>query len=526
MIVESKTRVTSPDDGELLAAVTAIREPLLLTYDDANATVSVVRDVTAAEVSSAAFRGILPPLFPEWLGDRRFLAVHGTRFPYVVGEMARGITSEAMVLAAGRNDILAFFGSAGLSRERVSAAIGEFTRLLDPTGHPWGVNLIHSPADPGLEDALVDLFLERGVRRVSASAFMDLQPSVVRYAASGLTRDENGLPIRRNHVFAKISRPDVARNFMAPPPAAMLADLVASGRITRAEAELAAGLPVAEDITAEADSGGHTDNRPLLALLPTLFAVRDELATTYEFPVEVRVGAAGGLGTPAAVAAAFAAGAAYVVTGSVNQATIESGLSVRARRMLDDVALTDTAMAACADMFEMGVQVQVLRKGTLFAMRANKLHKLYRTYDTIEAIPKAERERIERQIFRASLDDVWAETRRYFAANDPSELARAERDAHHRMALVFRWYLGLSSRWPLIDAPERADDYQIWCGPAMGAFNAWVAGTPLADPDRSVVDIALNLLEGAAIATRAHQLRAFGVHVPALAFNIPPRRLR
>jgi hypothetical protein len=60
----------------------------------------------------------------------------------------------------------------------------------------------------------------------------------------------------------------------------------------------------------------------------------------------------------------------------------------------------------------------------------------------------------------------------------------------------------------------------------MGAFNAWVAGTPLADPERSVVDIALNLLEGAAIATRAQQLRSFGVHVPALAFNIPPRRLR
>ena len=36
----------------------------------------------------------LPPLYPEWLGDRSFDEVHGLRFPYVAGAMANGIAIE------------------------------------------------------------------------------------------------------------------------------------------------------------------------------------------------------------------------------------------------------------------------------------------------------------------------------------------------------------------------------------------------------------------------------------------------
>src|SRR5206468_10061702 len=133
---------------------------------------------------------------------------------------------------------------------------------------------------------------------------------------------------------------------------------------------LAAHIPVAEDVTVEADSGGHTDNRSLVALLPAILALRDELTTRHGFARPIRVGAAGGLGTPAAVAAAFSLGAAYVVTGSVNQATREAGLSDDAKRMLAQADIADVTMAPAADMFELGVKVQVLRRGTFFAPRS------------------------------------------------------------------------------------------------------------------------------------------------------------
>ena len=95
------------------------------------------------------------------------------------------------------------------------------------------------------------------------------------------------------------------------------------------------------------------------------------------------------------------------------------------------------------------------------------------------------------------------------------------------MALVFRWYLGQSSHWAINGNPARLVDYQIWCGPAMGAFNAWAAGSFL-EPieNRTVSEIGLNLLYGAAALTRAQQLRAAGCNVPQRLFSYAPRELK
>ena len=94
------------------------------------------------------------------------------------------------------------------------------------------------------------------------------------------------------------------------------------------------------------------------------------------------------------------------------------------------------------------------------------------------------------------------------------------------MALCFRWYVGRSSRWAIGGDANRRLDYQIWCGPAMGAFNRWVSGSFLEPPEaRGAVQIALNLLEGAAVITRAHQLRSYGAPMPSAAFAFTPRQL-
>ena len=470
--------------------------------------------------------GMLPPLYPEWLGDRSFGAVHQLRFPYVCGAMANGIATTTLVAAAARGGFLGFFGAAGLPLHRIESAVDELQKTLDPEGLPWGSNLIHSPNEPELEESAAELYIARGVRRVSASAYMNLTPAIVRYAASGLHLDAAGHVQRRHFVFAKISRPEVARRFLEPPPQKMLDGLVAQGKLTTEEARLAALLPVAEDYTVEADSGGHTDNQTLTALFPIILALRDEIAQERGYTRPIRIGAAGGLGTPTALAAAFSLGAAYCLTGSVNQACVESGLHERGRLMLAGAGLADVVMAPAADMFELGVDVQVLKRGTMFSVRARKLYELYRTYESLEAIPADERAKVERDMLRATFEEAWASTREFWLGREAAQVERAERDSRHLMALVFRSYLGLSSRWAIVGDGERETDYQIWCGPAMGAFNAWTRGTFLAEPgNRSVVQVGYNLLEGAAAVTRAQQLRAYGLSVPAAAFDFRPRPL-
>jgi len=78
--------------------------------------------------------------------------------------------------------------------------------------------------------------------------------------------------------------------------------------------------------------------------------------------------------------------------------------------------------------------------------------------------------------------------------------------------LVFRWYLGQSSRWANVGEPTRKLDYQVWCGPAMGAFNEWTKGSFLEQAhNRRVVPVAYNLLYGAAVLLRLNMLRCQGV---------------
>jgi PfaD family protein len=194
--------------------------------------------------------------------------------------------------------------------------------------------------------------------------------------------------------------------------------------------------------------------------------------------------------------------------------------------MLAEAGIADVTMAPAADMFELGVKVQVLRRGTMFAVRAARLYELYAGHRSWDEVPAGAREKTEKEILRSSFEQVWDDTRTFFLGRDPREVARAESDPRHKMALVYRWYLGKSSKWSIAGDSERRVDYQIWCGPAMGAFNEWVKGSFLADPERrSVVQIALNLLEGAAVVTRTQQLRSAGVPVPPQAFGFRPRPL-
>jgi len=82
----------------------------------------------------------------------------------------------------------------------------------------------------------------------------------------------------------------------------------------------------------------------------------------------------------------------------------------------------------------------------------------------------------------------------------------------------------MASQWARDGKKDRAADFQIWCGPAMGAFNCWAQGTCLEPMEnRTVKQIAWNLLEGATRLTRAAQLRSFGVAMPAGAYRYTPQ---
>lgn len=481
-----------------------IDQPAWVINDHGNLAVSAV-EPPLAERSDYSILAALPAWTQEDLGDAAFKQAYGLRYALMAGAMANAIASEQMVIALARAGYLGSFGAAGLPPTRLETAIQTIQQAL-PT-ETFAFNLINSPNEPALEQRAVELYLKHGIKVIEASAYLDMTPPLVHFRAAGLSRAADGSIQVANRIIAKLSRKEVARRFMEPAPQDLLQTLLSQGHITPQQAEMAAQIPMADDITVEADSGGHTDNRPLVNLLPTMVALRDQIQSIRGYAQSIRIGAGGGISTPEAALAAFMMGAAYVVTGSINQACVESGASDHTRRLLAQADMADVTMAPSSDMFEMGVRVQVLKRGTMFAVRAQKLYELYTRYPSIEAIPAEDRQKLETQVFKRELNSIWDDTVRFFQERDPRQIERANQDPRQKMALIFRWYLGLSSRWSNSGEKGREMDYQIWCGPSMGSFNDWVRGTYLEQPEnRCIVDISNHLLRGAAYLYRLRML--------------------
>ncbi|MGP6087644.1 ACP S-malonyltransferase [Antarctobacter jejuensis] len=427
---------------------------------------------------------------PETLGSAAFRNAHGTRYAHICGAMVHGIASVDLVLACGRAGILSFFGSGGLPPDRVEAAIKQISNALGQ-GAPWGINLLNGSN----EAQNVALFLRHGVRRIEASAYIKITKELVRYRLSGLSRDGDGVRID-NMIVAKLSRPEVARNFLDPAPEALVSELLAEGAVTPEMAELARRVPMADDICVEADSGGHTDQGVAAVLVPAICRLRDAVQDERGYATPVRIGAGGGIATPEAAVSALMLGAEFLVTGSINQCTVEAGTSDLVKQMLSEAEVQDTAYAPAGDMFEIGAKVQVLRRGVFFPARANRLFELYSRHDSLDEIDSRSRAQVEEKYFRKSFGEVWEACCDYWPAE---AVAHAERTPKQKMAYVFRWYFGLSGRMALQGNAERKLDFQIHCGRSMGAFNQWVAGTSLSDwRARQVANVTLHLLDGTA----------------------------
>jgi trans-AT polyketide synthase/acyltransferase/oxidoreductase domain-containing protein len=431
----------------------------------------------------------------ESLGDAQFKRDYGLRYAYLTGSMYRGIASVEMVARVAQAGMLGFFGSGGLTLEEIERAVDALERRLRGGG-TWGVNLLHRPDDPDAEDLVVDRLLAHRVRLVEASAYMRITPALIRFRAMGLRRDRDGRVEAENRIIAKISRPEVAEDFLSPAPIVMVEAMVASGALSKEQRTLLGQVPMADDLCAEADSGGHTDGAAAYALFPAILRLRDEMRRTHGYVQRVRVGAAGGIGTPEAAAAAFVLGADFVLTGSINQCTAEAGTSDAVKDLLQQMSVQDTEYAPAGDMFELGAKVQVLRRGLFFASRANRLHELYRFHDSLDSIDARTRAQIEERYFHRTFDEVYREVKAHHPAR---EIEKAERNPKHKMALIFRWYFARANQLALAGDPESRVDYQIPCGPALGAFNVWVKGTPLENwRNRHVDEIGKKLMTAAA----------------------------
>jgi len=429
------------------------------------------------------------------LGSAEFRKDYNVQYAYAAGAMFRGVASKELVVRMGKAGFLSHYGTGGLSTEQIEKGIVHIQTELSG-GEPYGMNFLHYPEMPDKEEKLIDLYLKYGVRNVEASAFLQITPALVRYRANGLSPNESGTVDIKNKIIAKVSRPEIASAFLSPAPERIVNKLRALNRITQEQADLLKRVPMADDLCVEADSAGHTDQGVAYTLMPAMLRLRDEMMKNFNYPKRVRVGAAGGIGTPDAAAAAFVLGADFIVTGSINQCTVEAGTSDSVKDLLEQMNVQDTEYAPAGDMFELGARVQVLKKGVFFPARANSLYDLYRHHNSLDEIDEQTKKRLQEKYFRRSFDEIYDDVKEYFLKADPRQIEKAERNPKHKMALIFRWYFHYSIEVALAGDETRKVDYQIHCGPALGAFNQWVKGTELEKwKNRHVDEIAEKLIK-------------------------------
>jgi trans-AT polyketide synthase, acyltransferase and oxidoreductase domains len=432
---------------------------------------------------------------PSKLGCNQFKKDYNLTYAYLAGSMYRGISSTEMVVRLAKAGMLGFFGAGGLGTDELEEAILCIQKELT-NGEPYGINLLHNLTDSQREEQKVDILLKHGVTTIEASAFLSITPALIRFRAEGLRRETTGAVTSRNRIIAKVSRPEVAEAFLSPAPERLIGKMVQENRLTEEQARLLREIPVADDLCVEADSGGHTDAGVAFTLLPAMLKMRDQMMSKFGYRKKIRIGAAGGIGTPEAAAAAFVLGADFVLTGSINQCTMEAGTSAAVKDLLQQMDVQDTEYAPSGDLFELGAKVQVLKKGLFFPARANKLFELYRFHDSLEEIDEKTRAQLEEKYFRCSLAERYQELQSH---SSPEEAAKAELNPKKKMALVFKSYFSRCTQLALSGAHEGRVDYQIHCGPALGAFNQWVKGTALEHwRNRHVDELGIHIMTGTA----------------------------
>ncbi len=436
-------------------------------------------------------------LAAQFLGCDEFKKDYNLKYAYLAGGMHRGISSKEMIIKLGKNGMMGFLGTGELSIDKIRDDIGYIQRNL-ASYEPYGVNLTYNYSNPDMEDKIVGVLLETGIKCIEVSAYMSLTPAIVRYKLEGLKKDNSGKIVSTNRIIAKVSRPEIAEMFMSPVSEYMINKLLVEGKITAKEAEMAKEVPMADDICVEA--GWYMGCGVSYSLMPVMLKLRDEIMKKYNYHKKIRVGAAGGIGTPEAVAAAFVLGADFILTGSINQCTIEAKISSQVKDMLQKMNVQDTEYVPSGDTFEIGGKVQVLKKGLFFPARATKLYELYRMYNSIEEINEKTKRQIQDKYFKRSFNDVYRELKELLPEQ---EIKRLENDPKYKMKLIFKCYFKYAEDLAISGSEENRVNYQILCSSALGAFNQWVKGTDVENwKNRHVEEIGIILMKEAAESLR------------------------
>lgn len=424
------------------------------------------------------------------LGSASFKKRYGLDYAYLIGGMFKGISSAAMVIEAARSGMLAFYGARDVPLKILKQQLGEIKAGV-PGGRCFGVSLFHNPFDIRAEEQIIDLLISEDIRCISLSGCFDVFPHILRYRIAGLYRDKEGVIKNRHKVIVKISHPAIMELFLQPPSEKQIRELLDRQLITAEQAGLARnigggirggiregigegmGIGIADDFCVTGEAAARTGQESGFTLLPALKRIKEKVCPAYPGAREVHIGYAGGIGTPEAAMTAFLLGADFILTGTINQCTLEARTGGTAKRLLQNAGVQDTGPAPSFELFETGGRIRVLKKGSFYASRSLFFAGLYSRFNSLEKIDGKTVTKLEKDYFFKSLSEVDGLIREKYHHN-PEVLAKMDGKPGFKMAMFFRYYYNYCAGLAINDNQENILNYQIFCSPAMGSCNRWL----------------------------------------------------
>lgn len=423
----------------------------------------------------------------DGIGSLEFKQDYQTIYPYVVGSMGNGISSISLVKKLANAGIVSYFGSANLSMKSLVIAIEKLAELIT-SKTSYGINILFEPCNVAKHQQLIEICLENNVSNIEISGFDEVTETLVEFRLCGLSLRQNHIS-RNNKILLKTSSSSVASEFLKCPPKHLVESLLAKGKISSQQAQLSESVSMVDDICMEGSGGWQASHVATLILLPELIQLRDAELARLRLSHHVRIGCSGGIGTPQAMSAMFNIGADFILTGSINQCTVEADISDRVKDVLATIQPQDTCQVPAGQQFESGAKEQVVRKHSFFPARAQKLYDLYRLHGGYYEIDEGTRAQLENHFFRRSYQSIVSELKNAASLYGINNLEAFESDKKYQMEQVFKWYFRQALRLAIKGDEKAANNFKIYSGPAMGALNKWLDGTGLENWRKRNIDV-------------------------------------
>lgn len=405
------------------------------------------------------------------LGNIHFMERYKTKYPYVAGPMHKGISGYDFIKRLADRDIIGFVGTGGLALHEVEALV---VQLQKDSIRNYGVSVNFDLADPNYEKELIELLIRENINLLHVSGYFNVTESLVLYKLKGIKKLDNGRIICPNRILLKTSRPEIAQAFMEPASDDMLKKLKEEGKITEEQALLAKKIPVADDVCVMSAAAHKTGMIPLKSLLPQIIHQRNAAYQKYGYEEEIFVGAAGAIGDSASALDAFLLGADFIMTGSINVCTAEAHVSKWVKEKLQKVEIQDTEIIPCSNVYEIGIKMQVLKKGMFFASRALKLYEIYNRITKIEDIESNLLVQIQEKYLGKALEEIYNQMKDNLSS---MQRRRAESDSKYKFGLIIQWYYDLSAECAIQCEDGNNMNCMIPLSSAMGRLNEELKNT-------------------------------------------------